>query len=105
MSKMKTTCHSKDVFMYIVKYHLYEHPEWMEEVIKVASDTVLQKIKDERNVSVDIQYALAMLKEKQYSKLNKEGKYKVLKAILDCDVFEGTPFAKEIKSKLKKLEE
>jgi len=90
-------------FMQILFDHIYDHPEWMEEVIKTVSDTVLQKLKDERGVSVDIQFALAILKEEQYSKLNKERKHKVLKAILDCDVFQGTPFHKEIKEKLKKL--
>ena len=77
-------------FLHFVRSGLYQNPDWMEETIAAASQGVLEKLKDNRKVSVDIQYALAMLHDKQYGKLNKESKKSVNKAILECDVFEGT---------------
>lgn len=100
MSKRTTNCFDEDIFFHILANHLYEHPEWMEKVITVASDTVLQKIKDERNTSVNVQFAFSMLYDKPYKKLSRENKVKVTKALLECDVFEGTPFSKQLQKQL-----
>lgn len=100
MSKKKTICFDEDTFFHILANHLYEHPEWIEKVIKVASDSVLQKVKDERNVSVDVQFAFSMLYDKPYKRLSRVNKVKVTKALLECDVFEGTPFSKQLQKQL-----
>ena len=101
---MMSSCFPQDVFMRILSDHIYEHPEWMEEVIKVASDSVLQKIKDNRKTSVDVQFAFSMVYDGMYGKLSKENKIQVNKAMLECDALEGTPFAKMVKERLDKLE-
>jgi hypothetical protein len=94
----------KYIFMDIVEKHLYEHPEWMADVIKAASDSVLQKVKDSRKTSVDVQFAFSMVYDGMYGKLSKENKIQVNKAMLECDALEGTPFAKMVKERLDKLE-
>ena len=94
----------KSHFMYLLSEELYEHPEWMEDVIKEASATVLRKIRDSRKTSVDVQFAFSMVYDGMYGKLSKENKIQVNKAMLECDAFEGTPFAKKVKERLEKLE-
>ena len=94
---------NKNDFFYILKQQIYENPEWFEEVITVASNSVLEKIKDERKVSVNIQTSLIMSHEQQFSKLSKENKMLVLGSILECDSIEGSLFYKEIQEKLKSI--
>lgn len=105
MAKQKSTCFPKDMFMNMVRQHLYNHPEWMEEIIKEASEGVLQKVRDNRETAVEVQHSFSMLYGGQYSKLSKLNKIKVNKAILECDALEGSPFAKKVKDRLEKLEQ
>ena len=94
----------KDIFLQIVKIEMYKHPELMEDVIRVASEGVLQKVKDNRKTAVEVQHSIAMLYDNQYGKLSKENQRKVNRAILVCDALEGTIFAEKVKERLEKLE-
>ena len=90
--------------MHLLEEELYEHPEWIEEVIKTASDAVLKKVKDNRKTDVDIQFAFSMMYENQYGTLSKANRITVNKALLKCDAFKGTPFAQQVKERLEIME-
>jgi len=93
----------KTIFLSMVRGVLREHPELMAETIEAASQGVLEKVNDNRAVSVDIQTSLSMLFDNQFEELSKENQKKVLRSILECYLYKGTPFAKKIAQKLKDL--
>lgn len=94
----------KHQFMNFLTLALYENPEWMPDTIKVASQGVLERLKDNLKTSTEIQFSLSLLYSNQYGKLSKENKVKVLKSILQCEVFQGSPFEQQIKEKLESIE-
>ena len=96
---------TKTQFLHLLEQIMYENPEWLSDVISTANDGILRKIKDERKVSTNIQVSLEMLYEKQYNKLDKKNKQKVLEAILECEITQDTPFAKEVGKRLQSIKD
>lgn len=79
-----------------------QNPEWFSDAMDAITRTVQDEIKESRKRQSDIQYALAMLKSRQYCKLDPASKASVDYAITQCDMFAGTPFAEEAKTRLDK---
>ncbi len=94
----------KSDYLCFVRQCIFDNPEWMEDTITVCCLAVLNRVKEDRKVNVDIQSALLMLKDRQFGKLPKVSKISVLKAMLQLDTIEGTPYAEKIKESLEKLE-
>ena len=90
----------KAKFLWLVESYLFKHPEWLPETISAASRGILNKIDEERKVSVNIQTSLHLLYEYRFGKMNPANQQKVLESILECDVIQGTKFAEKIREKL-----
>lgn len=95
---------TKYEFLSIVKNNIKYNPEWLEDTIKAASEGMLAKVDECRQVDVDIQHALILMKEFTWNRINKDQKIQVLKSITKCDRYHGSILMNKIHARIAQLE-
>ena len=92
---------TKEDFLAVIYIQMKKHPEWLNDTMQAVNMAIIERLKEDREIAISIQFSLSMLYSNQFGKHNLLNQIKVLEGLMECDTFTGNPFSAKIKKKLK----